>query len=145
MSEVDPEFYAHIADLEDEYGVELSDEAIAAIHEASTADGFTEEATEAAFAEIASEADQDQWDSDEPVYEPDPDDGFEEDTQRDWARIQGKLGRQLTQREVAAISDGLAEQHQRGQDISAEAALKDYHEQGGKQLDVVGHDHADGR
>ncbi|HEX5575347.1 MAG TPA: hypothetical protein VFX42_05690 [Gemmatimonadales bacterium] len=55
---------------------------------------------------------------------------------REYQRLENTLGRKLTQREVEAIASGLAEQAERYDQINAEAALKDYHEQGGKKLDV---------
>lgn len=121
---------------EDDNGVELDDEQFE--HLTRLVEQTADAEGEATVADVVDrwQAEQDEPDQHEQDNEPDQPDPFTRDVAAEYERLESKLGRKLTQREVDAVAERLAEQAVRFDDISAEAALDDYHEQGGRKYDL---------
>lgn len=134
---------SEVAALEDDYGIELTEEEADAVA-AQLQDGYTDEQLQAAFQQVAADQldagdEPGQYDEEAPPLHEDPE--FLKDVRREYNRIEQTRGYPLTQREVDALAERFAEQAERYGEISGQDALADYHEHGGRKYDVDNNRH----
>lgn len=136
-------FWNHVAALEAEHGVELSDEGKMALVAHIGEYGFNPDATRQGFADIAAAitgagADYEEPEGDYVEGEPslDADEQFMADMTTDLERLQAKLGRQLTERELAGIEERMGEGMRKLGILGAdpEAALESFYGEQGRSV-----------
>jgi hypothetical protein len=146
-------FAQHVAHLQEQYGVELTDEGAEDLIAKVVANGFTADATEEAFAGIAAEAGVEPPDSGEEYdtmddytagdYEPPPPPdrvtAVNAIVEKELDRLKTKLGRSFTEREMEAIHERLLDTAMRHDHLGteanfdAEAALNAHYEERGER------------
>lgn len=147
------EFWRHVAALEAEHGVALTDEGKMSIIHAIAQHGFSPDVTQAAFGEILAEAAEAEGDEDadtveddyEPSWEdedssPEAAEQFEADLHADLGRLQTKLGRKLTERELAGMEQHMGEAMRKvgAMGADAETALENYYAAEGRTAPDLG-------
>lgn len=154
-------FWQHVAALEAEHGVELTDEGKRALAAYIGENGFSPDVTREGMATMVAEVDIDaglyepMW-SDEPEAEsepafeeqpweePDPSEQFQADVVSDLQKLQTKLGRGLSRSELEGIQEGMERGVRMLGPVGAdpETALERYYEDRGEKLPDLSNRHA---
>lgn len=134
-------FWAHVAQLEAEHDVELTDEGRQALAEYVVAHGFNPDVTRDAFDQVAREAFEidgeeydEPWAAEDVAADVDPREQFTEDVTNDLARFHDRLGRKLTATEVAGLQQRMEENVRKygAEGADVQRAFDDYYAGQGK-------------
>lgn len=134
MSEVNAAlaaFNAHVDQLEQEHGIELSDEERQRVFGLSVSGGFSPEATMQAFGDLVDDGEE--FDDSDDFEEDDDEDGVPDqlvaDVDRQLERLARDMGRSMSEHELEAVTKTANQQLKAGDRIDLKGALHDYQKQ----------------